>query len=173
MADDWENDAPEAFEDAVEVDTAGPGDNVTDETIQLYARKIILINEEAKKVAARRQTIRKEAKASGVTLGTLDAMIKLLDMSPGEQREHFAERHRYAAALRMPIGAQLDLMAHATDTEVQQTDAYARGFGAATTGKGVPGVPPDELSPMYHQDWMRGWSDGQVANAPGQLEDAG
>ena len=171
MTDAWDDDAPETFEDAVVIDTGGVGDNVTDAVIQVYARQIIQINEEAKKVADRRQAIRKEAKLAGLTLGTLDAMIKLLDMTPQEQREHFAERQRYAAALRMPLGTQLDLMAHATDTEVQQQDAYARGFASATTGKGVPGVPPEEISPIYHQDWMRGWSDGQVANAPGQLEE--
>lgn len=168
---DFDDDNDETFDDAVVIDTAGPGDNLTEETIREYARKIIRINEEAKKVGAARAAIRKQAKAAGITLGHLDAMIRLLDMTPQEQREHFAERQRYAAALRMPIGTQLDLMAHATDTEVQQQDAYARGFAAATTGKGAPGVPPEEISPIYHQDWLRGWGDGQAENAPGQLED--
>lgn len=165
-------------EDQIEVD-AGLGDNSAgiDEAalIREFAKKIIdqrAIVQTAQKALSR---IRKNAKAEGLTLGTLDAMITLLEMSPDEQRVYFHERHVYAEALHIahvPYGQQLDLLDHSADPEVRKRDAFARGFAAATTGKGVPGVPPDFLPPEEHQDWLAGWNDGQVKNAPAQLVDA-
>jgi len=43
-----------------------------------------------------------------ITLGVLDAMVKMLEWSPEEIKAHFAERDWYAEALRYPIGSQLE-----------------------------------------------------------------
>lgn len=175
----WDATPPEPdFSDAVTNDVAGIGDNgPDDETIRMFARGLIAIAAEAEVLGAKRKSVRKRAKAAGITLGRLDAMISLMSLTPQEQREHFATERRYAEALRvshLPPGAQIDLLTHATDTDVMMSDAYDRGFHAAVTGKGVPGVPPDDLHPSAHQHWMQGWSSGQAANAPGQLtEDDG
>lgn len=167
-------------EDQIEAD-AGLGDNSegVDEAalVREYAKRIIdqrAVVQMAQKTLGK---IRKNAKADGLTLGTLDAMIRLLEMTPDEQRVYFSEHHAYAEALHIAhvaVGDQLDILDHSPDPEVRRRDAYARGFAACTTGKGVPGVPPDFLPPEDHQAWLSGWNDGIVRNAPGQLveEDA-
>lgn len=162
--------------DPVEDDagTAQVGDNSDAEAdlIRQHAKAIIAqrqVIQSAQKVLGR---LRKEAKADGLTLGTLDAMIRLLEMSPDEQRVFFSEHHTYAEALHIahvPVGSQLDLLDANLDPEVRSRDWRARGFSAATTGKGVPGVPPAECPPEHHQDWLSGWNDGQAVNAPARL----
>lgn len=162
-------------EDQIEAD-AGMGDNSegVDEAalVREYAKKIIdqrAVVQMAQKTLGK---IRKNAKADGLTLGTLDRVISLMEQTPDEQRVYFSELHEYAEALHIAhvaIGAQLDLLDHTPDPEVRSRDWHAKGFAAATTGKGVPGVPPDECPPEHVNDWLGGWNDGQVKNAPKEL----
>lgn len=128
------------------------------------------LNEERAKLNARASKIRKGFKADGIQLGKLDATLAMMTWSPSEVREHFATLHNYARLARLPVGTQLDLLADTPEEEVSVADWTSRGFSAATTGKGVPGVPPKEAPPEMHQAWLAGWTDGQYKNAPGKLK---
>lgn len=147
------------------------GDNSQAEAEAFNAamRQMISLNGERAALNAKITKARKGFKADGIALKPLDATIAMLEWEPSEVREHFAVQERYARYAKLPIGTQLDLMAHASEDEVVQGDWKSRGYGAAVTGKGTPGVPPPECPPEHHQDWLSGWNDGQWDNAPKKL----
>lgn len=138
--------------------------------IQDALREMAELNAERTSLNAKISKRRKQMKADGVVLGELDATLKLMDWGPAEIREHFDTKQRYARAARLPIGSQIDLLSDSNDDEVATTDWRFAGFAAATTGKGVFGVPPDSCPPEMHQAWLEGWHDGQVRNAPSKLK---
>ena len=144
------------------------GDNGHDEAVAFDAamREQIKLNAERSALNAKISTARKGFKANGIELKHLDATIHMMEWSPSEIREHFDVQHRYARYCNLPVGAQLDLLSQADDNEVSAQDWHFRGYAAATTGIGKPGVPPPECPQDRHQDWLSGWNDGQVVNAP-------
>lgn len=151
------------------------GDNVGDRQgdIRRFARQIVEAKAAVKLMQGKVKAIRKEAQERGITLATLDLNIKLLEMTPDEQRVWFSDLHEGAEALHIahvPIGAQLDLLDNADDPEVRARDWYSQGFAAATTGKGTYGVPPDNCPPEHRDDWLSGVHEGTTLNAPGQLD---
>lgn len=132
-------------------------------------KQMASLNLERAALNAKISKARKQMKADGIELGPLDATLRMMEWSPSEVREHFDIQQRYARAARLPIGTQIDLLSDVDDATVTAGDWNSRGFSAATTGKGVPGVPPKECPPEHHQDWLAGWNDGQMKNAPAKL----
>lgn len=138
--------------------------------VQAALREMAALNEERQTLNSKITKARKQMKSDGVELGHLDATLKMMLWGPAEVREHFDTQQRYARAGRLPIGTQIDLLADCDDDEVALTDWKWSGFAAATTGKGVFGVPPDSCPPEMHQAWLEGWHDGQHKNAPSKLK---
>ena len=95
----------------------------------------------------------------------------MADWEPNEIREHFAQLQQYAVWMGFPVGSQLDLFAGVAEASKPALDWESRGFVAATTGKGAVGRPPDNCPAANVQDWMKGWTEGQAANAPKPISD--
>ncbi len=148
---------------------------VDQDTFLSFVRQITA--EQAKVEAAKSglKSVRKQAKASGIELGHLDAVVRMSEWSIEEVREHYALSTRYAIWLGLPLGEQADLFADENAAPAKPTDKAAewdaKGFMAATTGKGVFGDgPPAECPPEHHQDWLHGVERGTARNAPKKLE---
>lgn len=148
---------------------AGTGHNTGQEAAFERALRLqIRLNAEratlSKKVSAERKRMKK---IDGIDLGLLDATIRLLDMTPAEQRTHFDVAQRYARIAGLAVGTQLDLLAHATDDEVAKKDWVARGRADALRLK--PASVPKTCPPEHHQDYLEGhdeakwWSDADDA----------
>lgn len=126
-----------------------------DETFERNLRKMIKLNAEraalSKKISAERKRMKK---IDGTDLGLLDATIRLMELTPAEQRTHFEVAHRYARIAGLPIGTQLDLLGHADDAEVAKRDWHARGRLDALRLK--PASVPKTCPPEHHQDYLEG-----------------
>lgn len=83
------------------------------------------------------------------------------DMTEAEFRNSEAARTRRYALAGLPVGTQLEL-ALRPDTVSDAIDAEANGFRAGRRGDDP--IPPREVAPIMHQDWMKGWDRGQSAN---------
>lgn len=132
------------------------------EDFERALRRQIALNAERASLNAKIGRERKEMKSKGIALGHLDTVVRMLEWAPAEVRQHFAVVEQYARWAKLPLGTQIDLLAHATDEEVASQDWFARGFAAAVTGKGTFGVPPKECPPENHQDFLSGVTAGTV-----------
>lgn len=146
------------------------GDNGHDEAeaFNRAMRLMIPLIAERAEMNAHITSVRKGIKADGISLGHLDAAIKMLTWSPGEVREHFATAQRYARLAGLPLGEQVDLFAHAEDDTVATADWVSRGYSDAMLGK--PATIPDGCPQENHQDYLRGhggarwWTEGDSSN---------
>lgn len=144
------------------------GGGASEETFFKHLGLIVAANGPRDAAAAVVRSARKAARGDGVDLGKLDQMIKMSTWEPEEIRDHFARLHQYAAWMKMPVGSQLDMFEGIPMATRPGFDWKSRGFMAATTKKGVPGVPPPDCPADQMQAWMEGWSEGQAKNAPAQ-----
>lgn len=93
----------------------------------------------------------------GDTRAEFEIYLKDIDMNPVEfmaREARRARRHRLGGLVK---GAQQDLALG--DTVDDQVAAEAAGRRAYRAFKDP--TPPAEISPILHQDWMRGWQDEQ------------
>lgn len=143
-------------------DIPGLGHNGLTEDVFLVNMRAI-INAQAKVDLAKAglKEARKLAKAAGIELKQLDAVIAMADWGPDEVRDHFATRNQYAIWMGLPVGTQPDFFAGVPDAAKPSVDWRSRGYVAATTGKGAVGKPPEDCPPDQVQAWMEGWHDGQ------------
>jgi hypothetical protein len=144
-------------------ETPGLGHNgPSEEEFLLHMRAII--NAQAKvdiaKVGVKQA--RKLAKSAGIELKKLDAIVTMADWGPDEVRAHFATLNQYAIWMGLPIGTQPDFFDGVPEAAKPSVDWRARGYVAATTGKGAVGTPPEDCPPDQVQSWMAGWHDGQA-----------
>ena len=139
-------------DDQIEISGRNTGQ---DETFERNLRLMIKLNAEraalSKKISAERKRMKK---IDAIDLGLLDATIKLMELTPAEQRTHFEVAHRYARVAGFPIGTQLDLLGHADDTEIAKRDWHARGRSDALRLK--PASVPKTCPPEFHQDYLEG-----------------
>lgn len=139
---------------------ATPGDNavVTEGSFLQAVKEITAATLLVKEQNERRKTLRKKWKASGISLGALDAVVRLAEWDRGEIREHFSVERQYAGWLGLPVeGRQANLFKDLSDDQIQAKEWHARGRTASRTGKA--GRPPEECPPEFHQDFMRGFND--------------
>ena len=158
--------------DDAEAPAAAGHNGPTEETFLKHVRTIIAANLKVEEAKAARNAVRKLAKAEGIELRKLDAIVTMADWEPGEVRDHFSTLQRYAVWMGLPVGTQVDLFEGVPEIAKQGLDWEAKGLLAATTGKGAHGKPPSECPPDQIDNWMKGWHRGQEKNAPAKLEKA-
>jgi len=113
--------------------------------------------------------LRKAAKADGILLKELDAMMVIADMTPRQQREHIERSKWYLEMLAAPIGSQMTLsferMAPNDDGSPAEQEildtAYGQGFRAGLQ------EAPEEANPhapntSIGMKWLEGLRDGEV-----------
>ena len=95
-----------------------------------------------------------------ITRKDFEALLTAQDMSDAEFRAAEAKRLKLYQLGGLPVGVQLDMFAEPKDTVDEAQAAYRDGHRAGV--RGDDGVPPPFVSPVLHQDWLRGWGDGQA-----------
>jgi hypothetical protein len=152
-----EDSTPEALK------AAGIGDNGPDEACFLkHVRACVLADEKLAEAKSARSKIRKLAKADGIELKVADAVITMGQWEPGEIREHFATRARYAIWMGLPIGTQTDLFDGVPEAATPDLDWKAKGYTAAVTGKGAYAEAPENCPPDQIQNYLAGVHDGHA-----------
>lgn len=111
--------------------------------------------------------LRKAAKADGIILKELDAMMIVADMTPREQREHIERSKWYLEMLAAPVGSQMTLGfdrkpdnddGSPAEQEILDT-AYGQGFRAGLAEKDEfenPHQPNNSIG----MKWLEGHRDG-------------
>lgn len=131
--------------------------------IRIAAHEMVKLNAERATLNAKVSQFRKGQKAKGITLGVLDAMVKMLEWSPEEIKAHFAERDWYAEALRYPVGAQMEFFG--TDTTPDAVKEQLRwkqiGVKDGIAGIGWANDPPKGCPPDCCQTYGEGHEEGQ------------
>lgn len=124
------------------------------ESFDKAMRAQIAMNAKIGTIRAENTKMRKGFKADGIVLGKLDSTIAMLEWSPSEIRESFAVAQRYAGYAGLPVGTQIDLLAHADEEAVARADWRARGRADALRLK--PAAVPKGCPPERHQDYLEG-----------------
>lgn len=90
-------------------------------------------------------------------------VVEKLNMTAAEYLASEAKRSRLHRLAGLKSGDQLDLITDVLgDTVDDMAAAYANGFRAGRRADDP--VVPKEVAPVCHQDWLRGWHDGQAQN---------
>lgn len=141
----------------------GSGHNGPDEGVFLkHVRKIIEANQKLEDAKSARQAIRKLAKADGIELKKLDAVVTMSDWEPGEVRDHFLTLNKYAIWIGLPVGHQADIFEDLPEAALPPEQWRHKGFIAATTGKGSFGEAPADCPPGdCTQAYLQGVHSGQ------------
>lgn len=126
------------------------------------------IEQELDIVKARKKKARKEVKAMGFNLGDLDAVVRMMDWSRDEVKEHFDRKAQYAAWVKLPIGSQGNMFGEESEPE-KETAAelvFAKAYQAGIKGSS-PECPEEYLN--HNQEWLKGWKGGQDSLAMDML----
>lgn len=137
------------------VDPAPPGHNVTEGTFLNAVKEITAAAGRVKEANTALKSIRKKWKANGITLGVLDATVKMAEWSRPEVRDHFDVAKKYAEWLGLPTGAR-----SGEQTSVEPALEAAREWKACGRTYCLAGKPckaPDETPPENILDFTAGW----------------
>lgn len=104
-----------------------------------------------------------------LTRKEFEEVLALQDMTEAEFLNHEAKRSARMRLQGLPVGEQIELPLGDTADDLAQ--ARANGFRAGMRGE--DGSPPDHVSPVCHQDWLGGWTEGQAKLAEGMFKAAG
>lgn len=156
--------------------TTGPGHNsgdLTDDeksalqhfhTVKILAAEKVAAVKKAEYDAARNDVTKGLAALKG-DLGysrkEFEENLLLLRMTEAEFRNHENKRTKRLSLSNLPVGVQLDMFAG--DTVDDALEAETNGHRAGRRADDP--TPPSTVAPMFHTDWMRGWSRGQDENA--------
>ncbi|MDB5725719.1 MAG: hypothetical protein JWQ16_2473 [Novosphingobium sp.] len=94
----------------------------------------------------------------GISRKDFEEVLALEDLSESEFILKEAERNKRLSLHGLPVGAQLDMFGSG-DTVDEMARAEADGKRAGR--RGDHGIPPDYISPVCIQAWMRGWTEEQ------------
>lgn len=132
--------------------------------IRMAANEMLVFIEQRKALNAKIGTFRKGLKAKGITLGVLDEQVRLLEWTPEEVKQFYAERDWYAEAMRHPIGSQLELYGtDATPDPVREQLKWRNiGFKDGVAGRGWANEPPKECPVTSCQSYGEGHEEGQA-----------
>src|SRR5581483_6456889 len=105
---------------------------------------------------------RKGLKAQGISLGTLDSLVRMLEWTPEEVKADFSERQWYAEAMRLPVGSQLEMFGGESTPEPvrDQLKWFNAGYKNGLAGIGWPDEPPDGCPPECAQEYGKGHEQG-------------
>lgn len=131
--------------------------------IRMAVNEQLAWNEKRKALSNQIGAFRKGLKLKGITLGVLDAKVRMLEWTPEEVKAHHAEQDWYAEALRFPIGAQLELYGgdNTPDPVREQLRWRNIGFKDGLAGKGWANEPPENCPHDCHQSYGEGHEEGQ------------
>jgi ribosome modulation factor len=91
-------------------------------------------------------------------------VIAVLGMSEAEYLSAERKRDRLHRLAGVKTGEQIDLIDHVLkDTVDEAQAAFADGYRAGRRADDPS--PPTSLSTIFHQDWLKGWHEGQEFNA--------
>jgi len=130
--------------------------------IQMAVNQQLQWNVKRDELNAQISRFRKGLKANGITLGLLDATVKMLEWEPGEIKADFEERLWYAEAMRFPVGAQLELFGTEKTPEPVADQLKWRnvGYKDGLAGRGWPDEPPEGCPTECHQEYGKGHEEG-------------
>lgn len=142
------------------------------ETFARFVHQISQADLKVEEARSARKNVRKQAKAAGIELGHLDAIVRMAEWSAEEVRAYFGTQAQYALWYQLPIDTQAELFVDASAKPVEEPHGagYWSGKGYQAGVKGVVGTPPSECHPQHHQDWLHGWGQGQAKLAPAKLQ---
>lgn len=132
--------------------------------IRMAANEAVQWNEKRKKLNAEISAFRKGLKAKGIKLGVLDEQVRLLEWTPEEVKQFYAERDWFAEAMRQPVGSQLELYGtDATPDPVREQLKWRNiGFRDGLAGKGWANEAPKEAPFDCVQSYGEGHEEGQA-----------
>jgi hypothetical protein len=132
--------------------------------IRMAVNEMVQWNVKRAELNAAISGFRKGLKAKGITLGVLDEKVRMLEWTPEEIKEHFAERDWYAEAMRYPIGAQLELYGDSSTPDPVKEQLRWRniGFKDGLAGKGWPDQVPDGCPTECAAAYGEGHEEGQA-----------
>lgn len=137
------------------IEATPPGHNLTEGAFLNAVKEITAAQAKVKEAQTSLNGIRKKWKANGITLGVLDATVKMAEWSRPEVREHFDVAKKYAEWLGLPTGAR-----SGEQTSVEPALEAAREWKAAGRTYCLAGKPckaPDECPPENIPDFTAGW----------------
>jgi hypothetical protein len=137
-------------------------DGLTHAEVQMAVRQQLAYNEERAALNKRVGGFRKRMKLKGITLGTLDRMIRMLEWTPEEIKADFAEAEFYAEAMRYPVGTQLELFGgdNTPDGVREQLKWGNIGYKDGLAGRGWPNEPPAGCPPECAPEYARKHDEG-------------
>lgn len=137
------------------------GSNLRSETFLEFVNQIIEQQAAVDVEKDKLKTLRKKAKAEGIVLGDLDAVVRMSEWGRNEVREHFANRQRYAAWLGLPTGTQGDFFkpVDTSDPKVAASEWEQKGVTAGLLGKDA--TAPEECPGEHVQAFLKGHATGQ------------
>lgn len=132
--------------------------------VRMAVNEMVQWNEKRKALNNQISSFRKGLKAKGITLGVLDEQVRMLEWTPEEVKNHYAERDWYAEAMRQPIGSQLELYGtDATPDPVREQLKWRNiGFKDGLAGRGWANEPPEECPHDCIQSYGEGHEEGQA-----------
>lgn len=117
--------------------------------------------EVVKAVKKKRAQHRHEIKADGFPLHLVDEILEDEGRPRFEVEREEELRRSMRAAANQPVGGQLELF----NDSFSQTDKdreHWTGAGYTAGLRGADNDPPDECHPEFHNDFRKGWEDGQA-----------
>lgn len=131
--------------------------------VRMAVNEMVQWNEKRKALNNQIGAFRKGCKAKGITLGVLDEQVRLLEWTPEEVKDFYAERDWYAEAMRHPIGSQLELYGtDATPDPVREQLKWRNiGFKDGLAGRGWANEAPKECPHDCIQSYGEGHEEGQ------------
>lgn len=162
-------DSPEAAPDAPKPrgrpKKARIGHNGPDEDdIRMAVNELMDLKDELDVIKIRLKAKRNGLKQSGFMMHILDRRIKMLSLTPQEQKAEYETDMLYGRAMHQPVGDQLDLFEEregGEDPEYGERYVFNRGKQAGLAGTGWPDEPPDGTAPEF----FKAWADGHEAGS--------
>lgn len=145
----------------------GKGDNIVPvkrETFLHWVARHVDHEAQVKKLADKKNLMRREMKNAGIDCGEFDAVRKMMSMDDETISLMMQQQIRYAQFLNLPIGTQLQFVDDAqppaeTDEELE-TKAANDGWLAGMTLSHQLDECPHPEGPQA-QAWQKGWYKGQ------------
>lgn len=152
-------------------ETAGPGHNSdVERKAFIEALSLRIIDDQKLETARKSRTANgKKIKASGIEVGDLDQIIKMMGWTPKEIAEYFGRKLRYLGYANVKHGTQFDLFNEKAPVSGQADYRWA-GLMAGLEGK-IP-KPPANLFQDQAQTWMEGWHEGDSTRSATLAEQA-
>lgn len=161
-----ESDAPKGKRGRPKGSKRRVGDNgPSEDDIRMAVNELADLKDEADAVKAKLKKKRNTLKQSGFMMHILDRRIKMLGLTPQEQKAEHETDIRYGKALYQPVGDLLDLFEEregGADPDYGERYVFNRGKQAGLAGFGWPDEPPEGTAPGFAKAWADGHEEGSA-----------